>query len=116
MRNFGPPNIAPPTEVSANNFKYSSGDDRFENVMVYYHIDSVQRYIQSLGITTAHNSQISADAHDGAGGGGFFSPLIWEFTLATLALASRIAGRMPIRWCTNMAMRFRITRCQVGAS
>lgn len=76
MRNFGPPNIAPPTEVSANNFKYSSGDDRFENVMVYHHIDSVQRYIQSsLGITTAHNSQISADAHDGAGGGGFFSPV-----------------------------------------
>src|SRR5262245_17577394 len=73
MRNFGAPNIAPPTESNANNFKYSSGDDRFENVMVYFHIDSVQRYIQSLGITTAHNKQIEADAHDGSGGA-WFSP------------------------------------------
>lgn len=74
MRNFGPPNIAPPTEASANNFKYSSGDERFEAVNVYYHVDTTQRYIQSLGITTAHNKVIECDAHDGIGGGAFFSP------------------------------------------
>jgi hypothetical protein len=75
LRNFGTPNIAPPEEANANDFNYSSGDPRFEAVMVYYHVDTIQRYIQSLGITTAHNSQIEADAHDETGGGGaFFSP------------------------------------------
>lgn len=75
MRNFGAPNIAPPTEVGANNFKYSSADNRFEAVNCYYHVDTTQRYIQSLGITTAHNKVIECDAHDnGTGGGAFFSP------------------------------------------
>ena len=74
MRNFGTPNINPPTEVNANNFKYSSGDNRFEAVNCYYHVDTTQRYIQSLGITTAHNKVIECDAHDGVGGGAFFSP------------------------------------------
>ncbi|MFX0023529.1 MAG: M36 family metallopeptidase [Candidatus Hermodarchaeota archaeon] len=64
MRDFGPPAIAPPEEANANNFKYSSNDAEFEAVMVYYHVDTIQRYIQSLGITTAHNKQIEADAHD----------------------------------------------------
>ena len=75
MRDFGPPNIAPPTEVNPNNFKYSSADNRFDDVNVYYHVDTTQRFIQSLGITTAHNKVIECDAHDGAGGGAFFSPI-----------------------------------------
>lgn len=32
-------------------FLYDRYDDRFEEVMAYYHIDRVQRYIQSLGFT-----------------------------------------------------------------
>ncbi len=32
-----------------NEFMYSREDDRFEEVMVYYHIDAIQRYMQSLG-------------------------------------------------------------------
>ncbi len=68
MRNFGSPDIAPPEEADANVFCYSSADDSFKDVMVYYHVDTIQRYIQSLGIATAHNSQIEADAHDGSGG------------------------------------------------
>lgn len=75
MRNFGAPNIDPPTEANANNFKYPSSDPRFEAVNVYYHVDTTQRYIQSLGITTAHNKVIECDAHDGVGGGAFFSPI-----------------------------------------
>lgn len=70
LRNFNAPNIAPPQEADPNNFKYSSGDPGFEAVMIYYHIDTIQRYIQSLGITTALNSQIEADAHDNSGPGG----------------------------------------------
>ena len=77
MRNYGPPDIAPPEEANANDFNYSSADNGFEAVMVYYHIDTIQRYIQSLGITTAHNSQIEADAHDSSGSytGAWFSPI-----------------------------------------
>jgi Zn-dependent metalloprotease len=37
---------------SANlEFLYSRYDDHFEEVMAYYHIDTVQRYIQTLGFT-----------------------------------------------------------------
>jgi hypothetical protein len=74
LRNFGAPNIPPPQEVNANDFNYSSGDDEFEAVMIYYHVDTIQRYIQSLGITTAHNSLIEADAHDSSGGA-WYSPV-----------------------------------------
>jgi hypothetical protein len=86
LRNFGDPDIAPPEEANANDFDYSSGDDDFEAVMVYYHVDTVQRYISDpwpagLGITTAHNAQIEADAHDslllwwGTYNGAWFSPI-----------------------------------------
>lgn len=75
LRNFADPNVSLPEEADPNNFKYSSADPKFEAVMVYYHIDTIQRYIQSLGITTAHNSQIEADANDNSSGGGaFYSP------------------------------------------
>ena len=67
LRNFGAPAIAPPQEALATNFNYSSSNTNFEAVMVYYHVDTVQRYIQSLGITTAHNSPIEADARRGIG-------------------------------------------------
>ena len=76
LLNIDDPNISPPEEADPNNFKYSSGDQKFEPVMVYYHVDTIQRYIQSLGITTARNSQIKADAHDNSssGHGAFYSP------------------------------------------
>ncbi len=70
--NFQPPSIAPPVESDPKDFKYSSADPRFEAVNVYYHIDTVQRHIQSLGITTAHAGRIEADVHAG-GNGAFFS-------------------------------------------
>ena len=43
LRNFGAPNISPPEEVDKNNFKYSSGDDKFEAVTVYYHVDTIAK-------------------------------------------------------------------------
>lgn len=77
LRNFYPPNVAPPEETSANDFNYQSNNDFFEAVMVYYHVDHLQRYIQNtLGITNANNRQTEADAHDNAGdGGGFYYPI-----------------------------------------
>lgn len=69
--NIGSPNIAPPEETAADAFKYSSADDEFEAVNAYYHVDTIQRYIQSLGITNAHNTQIDVDHHHGSGGASF---------------------------------------------
>jgi hypothetical protein len=78
MQNFGAPSTAFPQEVDANAFKYSSGDDRFEAVNAYYHIDTFQRYLQDgtqgPSVTTAHNSQIAVDPHEGSGAA-FYSPL-----------------------------------------
>lgn len=36
-----------------NAFLFDREDDRFEEVMAYYHIDSLQRYIQSLGFSSS---------------------------------------------------------------
>lgn len=78
MRNFGPPSIDFPREANANAFNYSSGDARFEAVNVYYAIDTFQRYLQDAtqgpSVTTARNSQISCDPHEGAGAA-FYSPI-----------------------------------------
>jgi Zn-dependent metalloprotease len=36
-------------------FDYTRSDNRFEQAMVYYHIDTCQRYLQFLGFTNANN-------------------------------------------------------------
>lgn len=74
IRNFGAPASTLPAEATAANFNYSSGDDRFEATNVYYHVDTAQRYIQSLGITTAHNKVIECDPHDNTNNAAWFSP------------------------------------------
>src|SRR5262249_32580208 len=63
-----------PTEANANNFNYSSSDERLGAVNLYYHIDTIQRYIQSLGITTANNRQTNADPAV-SGFSAYYSPI-----------------------------------------
>jgi hypothetical protein len=58
------PVAAPPAEADPNAFNYPSNNNSFEAVMVYYHVDTLQRYLQNLGITFANNRQIEADVHD----------------------------------------------------
>jgi subtilisin family serine protease/Zn-dependent metalloprotease len=43
--------------------QYTRNDDRFEELMVYYHLDASQRYIQSLGFTNINNRSIQVDVH-----------------------------------------------------
>ena len=63
--NLGNPNIGIPQEAIATNFNYNRTQDNFEAVNAYYHIDSLQRYIQNtLGIFDANNRAINADPHD----------------------------------------------------
>lgn len=61
ITNITAPASTIPTETSATAFTYSSADEKFGAVNLYYHIDTIQRYIQSLGITTANNRQTAAD-------------------------------------------------------
>lgn len=56
------PQNTPPTETSAS-FSYFRGDAGFDDVMLYYHIDRMQRYIQSLGFSNINNRKIAVDAH-----------------------------------------------------
>ena len=44
-------------------FNYKRGDSRFCEVMVYYHIDSCQRFIQKLGFTNVCNKQVTTNAY-----------------------------------------------------
>jgi hypothetical protein len=73
IHNFGAPASVIPTETSGN-FNYACNDERFNAVMVYFHIDGFQRYLQSIGITNAHASPIRCDPLDNATGGAFYSP------------------------------------------
>ncbi len=50
--------------TSANgDFFFHRNRGGFEDVMVYYHIDSVQRYVQYLGFDNLYNAAIRADPH-----------------------------------------------------
>ncbi len=57
------------TENRANEptleFNYLRDDPRFEEVMVYYHVDAVGRYLKGLGFDFIDNWQIPANAHFG---------------------------------------------------
>ena len=65
------PNINPPKE-KGRTFNYVRTDDNFEAANIYYHIDSLQRYIQqTLGIKNVMHWSIPADHH--TTGGAFYS-------------------------------------------
>jgi hypothetical protein len=73
IHNFAAPASAIPEEATGT-FNYPSNDDRFEAVMVYYHLDTYQRYLQSIGITDAHPGVIQADPHDNSITAAWYSP------------------------------------------
>jgi hypothetical protein len=60
----------PPTPTffatSSDDFMFQRESDEFEDVMVYFHVDRIQRYIQfTLKFDNVMNRPISADAHGG---------------------------------------------------
>ena len=57
----------PPSEPDPNGFMYLRNADSFEDVMVYYHIDRLQQYIQSLRFMNIMNKQLAVDAHGNDG-------------------------------------------------
>lgn len=75
ITNLANPNIGIPAEAAATDFNYTRIEDDFEAVNVYYHIDSLQRFIQNtLDITDANNRRIDADPHDNSITAAWYSP------------------------------------------
>ncbi len=61
-------------EPSSLQFKYDRSDDRFEEVMAYYHIDAYQRYIQRLGFDNVANGQIPVNVNGLADDNSYYQP------------------------------------------
>jgi Zn-dependent metalloprotease len=61
-------------QSSDGNFVYDRSDKRFEEVMVYYHLDYAQRFFQSLGIDNANNRVQEVDPHAGSEDNSYYSP------------------------------------------
>jgi hypothetical protein len=53
----------PPVFSTDGSFMYTRSQSGFEDVMCYYHIDTYQRYIQSMGFLNLMNAQLIADPH-----------------------------------------------------
>ena len=75
------------TEPTANHaaetspeFFYLRQDDRFEEVCVYYHLDTYQRYIQSLGFDDIMNHSQSCNVNGTAEDNSWFSPMTGVIT------------------------------------
>ena len=62
---------------SSFEFIYARKDDHFEEVMAYYHIDSLQRYVQSLGFKGDQgvlSRPIKVNAHGGREDNSYYDP------------------------------------------
>lgn len=55
-------------------FNYDRADNRFEEVMAYYHLDRAQTRIQALGFTMVNNRVQIAVVNDGNQDNSFYSP------------------------------------------
>lgn len=64
-------------------FVYDRSDPRFEEVMVYYHLDFAQRYFQSLGFDNVNNRVQAVDAHGIPQDNSFYSPATKQLTFGT---------------------------------
>ncbi|MEM7659692.1 MAG: hypothetical protein AAF399_26500 [Bacteroidota bacterium] len=62
IEDIAPFSITPATS-SDGDFFFTREDDGFEDVMVYFHMDSYQRYIQSIGFLNLQNGPFRTDPH-----------------------------------------------------
>lgn len=57
------PTVAPVTAAQPDSFRFNREQSGFEDVLVYFWIDNIQRYIQSLGFTNIQNTPMQIDPH-----------------------------------------------------
>ena len=65
----------PPPARANSSFLYNRGQAGFEHTMVYFHIDTSQRYIQALGFNNLWNRSIRVDAHAITPDNSFYCPI-----------------------------------------
>ena len=61
-------------------YNYNRFDNKFEEVMSYYHIDVAQRYIQSLGFSSVNNRQIEILVNATTQDNSWYSPTTKKIT------------------------------------
>ncbi|GGE25605.1 hypothetical protein GCM10011571_29680 [Marinithermofilum abyssi] len=71
------------TYSATHTFNFTRSQDSFEDVMAYYHIDTLQRYIQSLGFTNINNRSITANVNTYKKDNSFYSPSTKELTFGS---------------------------------
>lgn len=59
------------------------GDDRFEAIMAYFHVDRAQAYLQSLGFDDVNDRRTHLRANDFDADASFFDPITKEIYLGT---------------------------------
>ncbi len=64
-------------------FNYTRANDSFEDVMSYYHIDTLQRYIQGLGFKNINNRSIKVNVNGTTDDNSFYSPSTKALTFGT---------------------------------
>ncbi|MBL0387849.1 M36 family metallopeptidase [Tumebacillus sp. ITR2] len=71
------------TFSSTNAFNFTRSSSSFEDVMAYYHIDTVQRYIQTLGFTNVNNRAITVNTNASTQDNSWYSPSTKDLTFGT---------------------------------
>lgn len=71
------------TFSSSNTFNFTRSNDSFEDVNTYYHIDTLQRYIQSIGFQNINNRSIKANVNTYTQDNSFYSPSTKELTFGS---------------------------------
>ncbi|MBM3493387.1 MAG: hypothetical protein FJX72_03545, partial [Armatimonadetes bacterium] len=78
-----PTNQQPRANEPGLAYNYVRSDDRFEEVMCYYHIDTAQRYIQSLGFTNVNNRAQGMNANGTTEDNSWYSPGTGDITMGS---------------------------------
>jgi hypothetical protein len=88
-----------PNRVKRTNrrFLFTRADRAFKEVMVYFHIDRAQRYIQELGFNNALNHPISVHIDGQTDDNSFYSPTTKALTFPRGELATRRRRDHPPR-------------------
>lgn len=71
------------TKSSTLQFNYTRANDSFEDVMAYYHIDTLQRYIQQIGFNNINNRSIKVNVNGTRDDNSFYSPSTKALTFGT---------------------------------
>ena len=63
LQDFEPPMTARATSSTATGFNFDRGDDRFEEVSVYYHVNAAIQRLHALGFNGILDHPVVCDAH-----------------------------------------------------